>query len=50
MSWTPMFLIGAHVHAAGPAPLGSVAEVSGFLLVLLTTVLIVAAVERAGRR
>jgi hypothetical protein len=47
-----MLVIGAHGHAVAqaPAPLGTVAEVSGFILVLLTTALIVAAVERASRR
>ena len=45
-----LLLIGTHGHwvAQTPAP-GSVAELGGFLLVLLTTALIVAAVDRVGR-
>lgn len=50
MSWTSTLLISTHALATGPAPLGSVAEASGFLLVLLTTALIIAAMERVGRR
>jgi hypothetical protein len=36
--------------AQASAPLGSVTELSGFLLVLLTTALIIAAMERVRGR
>jgi hypothetical protein len=52
MSTTSILLIGTHGQsiAQASAPAGGVAEMSGFLLVLLTTALIIAAVERVKRR
>lgn len=52
MSTASILLIGTHsqsIALTSAAP-GSVAELSGFLLVLLTTALIVAAVERVRGR
>ncbi|HUH86414.1 MAG TPA: hypothetical protein VLX85_17535 [Stellaceae bacterium] len=53
MSTTSILLIGTHGQSLAQAatPLGSLAELSGFLLVLLTAALIIAAMERVkGRR
>jgi hypothetical protein len=52
MSTTSLLLIGTHGPSIAQAstPLGSVAELSGFLLVLLTTALIIAAMERVRGR
>ncbi len=52
MSMTSILLIGTHGPsvAQASAPAGSLAEMSGFLLVLLTTALIIAAMERVRGR
>lgn len=52
MSTTSILLVGTHGQslAQAAAPMGSVAEMSGFLLILLTTALIIAAMERVRGR
>jgi len=52
MSTTSILLISTHTPALAQASsaLGSLADLSGFLLVLLTTALIIAAVERLKGR
>jgi len=52
MSTTAVLLIGSHTPALAQASssLGSLADLSGFLLVLLTTALIITAVERLKGR
>jgi hypothetical protein len=49
MSTSALFLLTAHHHAVSLAPLSAAAQISGFLLVLLATGVIVLAIERLCR-
>jgi hypothetical protein len=50
MSTSALFLLTAHAHAVVLAPLSAPAQITGFVLVLLVTGLIVLAVERLRGR